>query len=116
MPHAVRLPPELDEPPVVHDAVYHGRRHLVVAEDAAPARELEVGRDDHALSLVGVREHLEDEPGPVGVQRQEPELVDHEQAGPGDLRHLAVEPALLPRPAQAHDERGRGTARRGATR
>ena len=80
MPHAVRLAAKLDEPAVVHDAVDDGRGHLVVPEDPSPAGELEVGRDDDALPLVGVGEHLEDEARAVGVERQEPQLVDHEQA------------------------------------
>ena len=90
MLHAVGLTSELDEPAVVHDAVDDGRSHLVVPEHPSPAGELQVGRDDHALALVGVGEDLEDKARPVGVEWQEPELVDHEQAGAGDLRHLAV--------------------------
>ena len=92
---------------MVHDAVDDGGGHLVVPEDPSPAGELEVGRDDDALPLVGVGEHLEDEARAVGVERQESQLVDHEQARAGDLRHLAVEPALLAGAAQPHHERGR---------
>ena len=95
---------ELDEPEVVHDAVDDGGGHLVVPEDRPPAGELEVGRDDGALPLVGDGEHLEDEARAVGVEWQEAELVDHEHAGTRYLRHLAVEPALPTRAPQAHDE------------
>ena len=45
--HAVGLAPGLDEPPVVDDAVDHGRRHLVVYEHRAPPVELQVRGDDH---------------------------------------------------------------------
>ena len=115
MPHAVGLAAELDEPAVVDYAVDYGRRHLVVAEDRAPPAELEVRRDHHRLGLVGVGEDLEDQPGAVGVQRQEPELVDDEQAGAADLRGLPVEPALVAGPPQPRDEGGgREEARRDA--
>lgn len=68
--HAVGLAPELDEPPVVDDAIDHGRRHLVVAEHRAPPTELQVRGDDHRLPLVGVGEHLEEQARAVGIQRQ----------------------------------------------
>lgn len=60
MAHPVRLPSKLHEPAVVDDSVDDGGGHLVVAEDASPARELQVGGDDRALPLVGVGEDLED--------------------------------------------------------
>lgn len=88
VPHAVGLAAELDEPATVDYAVDDGGRHLVVAKDRALPAELEVRRDHHRLGLVGVGEDLEDQPGAVGVQRQEPELVDDEQAGVADLRGL----------------------------
>lgn len=93
---------------MVHHAVDHGGRHLVVAEDLAPPRELEVGRDHHRLPLVGLRDHLEQQARPVDVERQEPQLVDDEHAGPAYLGELAVEPVLVARAAQAHHERGGG--------
>ena len=104
----MRLAAELDKPAVVHDAVDDGDGHLVVSEDRPPAGEFEVGRDDDALLLVGVGEHLEDEARAVGVERQEPVLVGHEHAGSRYLRHLPVEPALPTRALQAHDEWGSG--------
>lgn len=60
---------------MVHDAVYHRGRHLVVAEDGTPPRELEVGGEDDGLALICLRDHLEQQPRPVGVERQEPQLV-----------------------------------------
>lgn len=45
--HAVGLPAELDDPPVVDDQVDHGLRHLVVAEHRAQPAELRVRGDDH---------------------------------------------------------------------
>ena len=43
---------QLDEPPVVDDAVYDGG-HLVVAEHRSPPAELQVRGDHHRLPLVG---------------------------------------------------------------
>ena len=104
--HAAGLAAELDEPAAAGYAVDGGGRHPVVAEDRAPPAELEVRRDRHRLGLVGVGEDLEDQPGAVGAQRQEPELVDDEQAGAADLRGLPVEPALVAGPSASR--RGRG--------
>lgn len=80
--------------------------HLVAAEDGAPPRELEVGGDHDGLPLVGVGEDLEQQAAAVGVQRQEPEVVDDEQPRPADLGRFMVEPALVARLPQAHHERG----------
>ena len=80
---------------MVHDAVDDGGGHLVVAEDLAPARELEVRRDHHRPPLVGLRDHPERQPGAVRVERQEAELVHDQRGGPADLGELPVEPALV---------------------
>lgn len=106
--HAVRLSFELHEPAVMHDAVDDRGRHLVVPEDRSPAGELQVRRDHHRLALVGVGEDLEHEPRPVGIERQEAQLVDDEQGRAADLRGLAVEPSLVAGAAKAHHERGGG--------
>lgn len=106
--HPVGLPAELDEPAVVDEPVDHRRRHLVVAEHRAPAAELEVRGDDHRLALVGVREHLEEQAGAVGVERQEPELVDHEQPRPADQGGLAVKAFLERKGYEIVDEAWQG--------
>ena len=77
---AVGLAAELDEPPVVDNAVDHGGSHPVVPEHRSPPAELQVRDDHHRLPLVGVGEDLEEEPRPVRVEREEPEFVDDEQA------------------------------------
>ena len=82
---------ELDEPPVVDDAVDHGGCHLVVPEHRSPPTELQVRGDRHRLSLVGVGEGLEEKLRPVRIDREEPELVDDEQAGAPDEGGLPVE-------------------------
>ena len=72
VPHPVRLPAEPQEPPVVRRPVDCRRGHLIVAEDRAPPRELEVRRDDDGLPLVGVREHLEEQPRPSASSGRKP--------------------------------------------
>lgn len=62
MADAVGLAAELDEPPVVDDAVDHGGGHLVVPEHRPPPAELQVRGDDHRLPLVCVGEDLEEQP------------------------------------------------------
>lgn len=107
MADAVGLAAELDEPPVVDDAVDHGGGHLVVPEHRPPPAELQIRGDHHRLSLVCVGEDLEEQPRPVRVEREEPELVDDEQAGLADKRGLPVEPPVVAGAPQAHHERGR---------
>lgn len=85
VPDAVGLAAELQEPPVMDDAVCHGRRHLAVPEDRAPPGELQVGREHDQLRLVGLGDHLEEQPGPVGVERQEAKLVYDHELGPAEL-------------------------------
>ena len=108
VPHAVGLAAELDEPPVVDDPVDHRRGHLVVPEHRAPPAELQVRCCDHRLPLVGVGEHLEEQPRAIGVQRQEAELVDDERPRAADERGLAVEAPFVAGAPQPHDERRRG--------
>ena len=55
---------ESDEPAVVHGAVDQRGGHVLVAEHASPAGELDVRGVDHAPGLVGIRYDLEQEPGP----------------------------------------------------
>lgn len=81
MTDAVGLAAELEEPPMVDDAVDHGRRHLVVTEHRPPPAELQVRDDCNRLPLVGIGEDLEEKPRPARVEREEPELVDDEQTG-----------------------------------
>lgn len=66
---------------MVDDAVYHGGGHLVVAEDGPPPRELEAGREDDGLGPAGLGDHLEERPRAVGVEREEPQLVDERGGG-----------------------------------
>lgn len=75
MADAVGLAAELDEPPVVDDAVDHGGGHPVVPEHRPPPAELQVRGDYHRLPLVCVREDLEEQPRPVRVEREKPGLA-----------------------------------------
>ena len=72
-----------------------------------PPAELQVRGDEHRLPLVCVGEDLEEQPRPVRVEREKPELVDDEQAGLADERGLPVEPPVVAGAPQAHHERGR---------
>ena len=95
MTDAVGFAAELDEPPVVDDAVDHGGGHLVVPEHRPPPAELQIRGDRHRLSLVCVGEDLEEQPRPVRVEREKPELVDDEQASLADESGLPVEPPVV---------------------
>ena len=99
---------ESDEPSVVHGAVDQRGGHVLVAEHAPPAGELDVRGVDHAPGLVGIRYDLEQEPGTLLVDRHVAELVDDQEPRPGDLPELRVEPVLALRAAQQHEQPGRG--------
>lgn len=76
---------QLDEPPVVDDAVYDGG-HLVATEHRFPPAELQVRGDHHRLPLVGVGEDLEEEPRAVphraaGCAMRPIEVVDEQRLG-----------------------------------
>ena len=72
---------------MVHDAVYHGRGHLVVPEDRkAPPGELEAGvNTTTALRLVGLGRPPGRQPRPVGVEQEEAQLVYDQELGPAEL-------------------------------
>lgn len=85
MTHALGLPAELNEPPVVDDEVYDDG-HLVVAEHRSPPDELQGRGDHHRLPLVGVVEDLEEEPRAVshraaGRAMRPLEVVDERRLG-----------------------------------
>ena len=99
---------ESGEPAVVHGAVDQRGGHVLVAEHAPPAGELDVHDMDHAPGLVGIRYDLEQEPGALLVDRHVAELVDDQEPRLGDLPELRVEPVLALRAAQPHEQPGRG--------
>ena len=99
---------ESDEPAVAHGAVDQRGGHVLVAEHASPAGELDVRGVDHAPGLVGIRYDLEQEPGALLVDRHVAELVDDQEPRLGDLPELRVEPVLALRAAQPHEQPGRG--------
>ena len=105
---AVRLATEPDDPSVVHDAVDDRGGHVAVAEHLAPPSELQVRGGHHAPLPVGIRDDLEQEPGPVDADRQVAQLVDDQQPGAAYRAQFRVEPVLVPRPPQTHHRRRRG--------
>ena len=93
---------------MVHGAVDQRGGHVLVAEHASPAGELDVRGVDDAPGLVGIRYDLEQEPGALLVDRHVAELVDDREPRLGDLPELRVEPVLPFRAAQPHEQSGRG--------
>lgn len=90
---------------MVHDAVDDRGGHVAVSEHLAPPSELQVRSEHHAPLLVGIRDDLEQEPGPVDVDRQVAQLVDDQQPGAAYRAQFRVEPVLVPRPPQTHHQR-----------
>lgn len=81
----------------MHDPVDGCRRHLVIAEHRSPPGEPGVRREDHGLPSAGFRDDLEGQPGAIGVERQEAQLVHDKQLGPADLGELPAGPAFVAR-------------------
>ena len=96
------------EPAVAHGAVDQRGGHVLVAEHASPAGELDVRGVDDAPGLVGIRYDLEQESGTLLVDRHVAELVDDREPRLGDLPELRVELVLALRAAQPHEQPGRG--------
>ncbi len=105
---AVRLATEPDDPSVMHDTIDDRGGHVSVAEHLAPPSELQVRGEHHAPLLVGIRDDLEQESGPVDVDGQVAQLVDDQQPGAPYRGQFRVEPVLVPRAPQTHHQRRRG--------
>ena len=75
----------------MHDAVDDRGGHVPVSEHIAPPPELQVRGGHHAPLLVGIRDDLEQEPGPVDVDRQVSELAQDDQVGPAHVHGHRVE-------------------------
>ena len=105
---AVRLAMEPDDPAVVHDTVDDRGGHVAVSEHLSPPSELQVRGEHHAPFLVGIRDDLEQEPGPVDVDGQVAQLVDDQQPGTAYRAQFRVEPVVVPRAPQPHHQRRRG--------
>ena len=93
---------------MAHGAVDQRGGHVLVAEHASPAGELDVRGVDDAPGLVGIRYDLEQESGTLLVDRHVAELVDDREPRLGDLPELRIEPVLALRAAQPHEQPGRG--------
>lgn len=108
MSYAVGLAFELQGPAVVDHAAGHGRCHLVVAEDRAPPRGPGAGRESDRLRLVGLRDHLEEQPRAVDAGRQEARPVHGQKIGPADLGELAAGPCVVAGTPGPRHQRRRG--------
>ena len=66
-------------------------RRSLIAEDAVPLDEREVGRHDDAALFVAVGDHLEEQPRPVHIRRKVAPFVDDQEVALFDA-------ATVPRP------------------
>src|SRR5215470_15065 len=71
----------------VQQPVEHGGGDGGVAEGGGPVGDADIGGQDGAGFQVPVVDHLEQGGGAVGGQREVAELVDDQQAGPGEEPH-----------------------------
>lgn len=92
---AVRLATEPDDPSVMHDTVDDRGGHVAVSEHLAPPSKLQIRTERHAPLLVGIRDDLEQESGPVDIDGQVAQLVDDQQPGAAYRAQSRVEPVLV---------------------
>ena len=81
----------------MHDAVDDRGGHVAVSEHLAPPSKLQIRTERHAPLLVGIRDDLEQESGPVDIDGQVAQLVDDQQPGAAYRAQSRVEPVLVPR-------------------
>lgn len=103
---AAALAGELEEPPVVHDAVDDRCGEFVVREDRAPFTELDVRGEYDAPSFVAARDDLVEQARPVDVEGYVAELVQYDQVGTADVPEHRLERAVAFGLAQLEDELG----------
>jgi len=76
---------------VMHETVHQRRRQFCVPEGRCPLAKLQIGRYDHAMLFVAVRDDVEQQFGTGLAERNVPYLIENEQI------HL---PQLFPEFAQ----------------
>ena len=81
-----------------------------IAEHVTPLREAAVGGEDHRALLVTGVDQLEEHVGAAGGDRQVADLVDDEQARPGQEADLVAEATLAFGAAEGVDELGERAA------
>lgn len=74
---------------MVNEPVNERRSEPVIAKDAIPLSELDVGGNDDTLSLVALGHHVEKELSTVGVQWDKTKLIDDEKVNPVKLAQQA---------------------------
>jgi len=67
---------------VVEEPVQEGHGGRVLGQEAAPVPERPMGADPERTAFVGRGDEAEQELAAHGVERREPELVDHDQVDP----------------------------------
>lgn len=68
---------------------------------------------DQALLFIGIRDDLEQQPRPFGIDRQVAQLIDYEDLVAGQGGQFAVQALLVLGPAQLHDQGRSGEESRG---
>jgi hypothetical protein len=95
---------------VVDEPVDHRDGGHIVAEDLAPGGERLVGDDDQRGALVAARHGAEHQVGGLGVERDVPHPVDHEQRNERQPPELGVEVVVALGLGEAGDPLGGGRA------
>ncbi len=93
LPHAVAVPPDVDDVTVMHETVDQGARHDIIPKDLAPVLEARVAREDGGGALVAAAHELQEEHGAGPRAREVAELVHDEERGKDEGLEPLAEPA-----------------------
>ena len=92
-PHAVAIPPDVDDVTVMHEPVDERAGHDVVPEDLAPLLEALVAGEHGGCSLVAAAHQVKEEHRPGAADREVANLVDDEERGEDERLEPLAEPA-----------------------
>jgi len=90
----------------VRQPVEQGSRQMFLSHHALPLPKFQVGSDDHGDPLVEGRAELEEEIGPLPTERNEAELIEHQQLLLAEGGQEAREFQLMLRGNQIIDQGG----------
>ena len=108
--HPPRGPLDVEHHRFVHEPVEDGTGHHRVAEHVAPGGQAPVGRDQRGMAvLVAGVDHVEEHPGPLGVDGKEPHVVDDQDRRCGESPELGGE---VPLPTGLEEDPHHGVRRR----
>jgi len=102
----IRVALDVDRGRVVQQPVEDGARDHRVAEDLAPRARALIAAEQDRAAFIAPADELEEEIGPLPIDRDVADLVDNQELGLGHDLEPLLEAILVERLAEGRDERG----------